>query len=143
VQARGAFLSPTKVLRVMGPTQSAQLFMPPPRSAPARGALVRLSQVRGAGSRRPSWARRVARRQPPKPWGSAVSLGCRAPAAAPSNPRPGRGVGTRAGREGRKSQKGPPGPYGAPPHPGARSTHADSVARVRTCSPRLRCLGGL
>lgn len=71
---------------------------PDPGPARGRGARVGLRQAGGAGSagsRRPSWARRVARRQPPQPWGSAVKS--RQPGAASSPPQPASGAGRRYG----------------------------------------------
>lgn len=101
---------------------------PAPGPARVRGARVGHRQAGGAGSagsRRPSWARRVARRQPPQPWGSAVQS--RQAGAASSPPQAASGAGLRYGWAGRAPWVGP---AAAPPR---SSWHPpDPAARVRT-----------
>lgn len=94
---------------------------PGPRRARVRGSRLGLRGTEGAGSagsRRPNWARRVA-----KAAAAAQGLGCEVPGRAPPparpNPRPGRGAATEwAGRAQRvgladappRSSWHPPGP---------------------------------
>lgn len=116
---------------------------PAPHLARVRGARVGLRQAGGAGSagsRRPSWARRVARRQSPQPLGSAVES--QQPGAASSPPQPASGEGRRygvglAGAEGRPCRRpapefvAPTGSCCVRPDLGGKDRSPDTVAWAR------------
>lgn len=87
--------------RAQGHEAGSRLSGPHPGPGPARarGDRVGICPAGGAdsaGSRRPNWDRRVARRQPPQPWGSAVESWRQGAASSP--PQPASGAGRRLGR---------------------------------------------
>lgn len=87
--------------RAQGHKAGSRLSGPHPGPGPARARDDRVGIcpavcADSAGSRRSNWDRRVARRQPPQPWGSAVES--RRQGAASSPPQPASGAGRRLGR---------------------------------------------
>lgn len=116
VLAGGAFLSQARGLTL---------------NSSASWTSVETTRARNAGSGRLRRVRPGAPRQPPKPRGSAASLGCRSPPAALPHPRPGRGA--RAGRSGASGGRAPP-----EPRPGARGAHAERSTRTGLLGKGLR-----